>query len=150
VSALADIQISVKDMPDVDRKAKCALPIILSAVEHPEYPGIHGTCIAVRHGRHVAFITAAHVLGPRRTGEIRPTADGSKPANGRDPRPVRFYPAVASECNCRVRQLRGPHLSTWAWWRSRSSIAVTAATSPSAFPQSSTGRFEVMTVEARS
>jgi type I restriction enzyme M protein len=36
---------------------------------------------------------------PRRTGEIRPTADGSKPANGRDPRPVRFYPAAASACN---------------------------------------------------
>jgi REP element-mobilizing transposase RayT len=43
----------------------------------------------------------------------------------------------------RVRQLRGPHLSTWAWWRRRSSAAATAATSPSSFPQSSTGRFEV-------
>ena len=36
---------------------------------------------------------------PRWTGEIRPTADGSKPANGRDPRPVRFYPAASSFCN---------------------------------------------------
>lgn len=36
---------------------------------------------------------------PRWTGEIRPTADGSKPANGQDPGPVRFYPAVASACN---------------------------------------------------
>jgi hypothetical protein len=88
---------------------------------------------------------------PRWTGEIRPTADGSKPANGRDPRPVRFYPAASSFCNAwRVRQLRGPHLRTWAWCRTRSSAAVTAATSPSSFPQSSTGRFDVMSVEARS
>lgn len=49
-----------------------------------------------------------------------------------------------------VRQLRGPHLSTWAWWRRRSSIAETAAASPSSLPQSSTGRFEVMIVEQRS
>lgn len=88
---------------------------------------------------------------PRRTGEIRPTMDGSKPANGQDPRQVGFYPAAASGCNVgRVRQLRGPHLSTWAWCRRRSSMAATAATSPSSFPQSSTGRFEVMRVEARS
>jgi len=88
---------------------------------------------------------------PRRTGEIRPTMDGSRPANSQDPRPVRFYPAASSFCNvCRVRQLRGPHLRTWAWWRRRSSMAETAATSPSSFPQSSTGRLEVMRVEARS
>jgi hypothetical protein len=61
-SAPTDIQISVKDMPDVDRRAKCALPIIVSALDHPEYPGIHGTCIAVRHGAQTAFLTAAHVV----------------------------------------------------------------------------------------
>ncbi len=49
-----------------------------------------------------------------------------------------------------VRQLRGPHLRTWPWWRSRSSIELTAAVSPSSFPQSSTGRFEVSKVLARS
>jgi len=49
-----------------------------------------------------------------------------------------------------VRQLRGPHLRICPWWRRRSSIALTAATSPSSFPQSSTGRFEVSTVLARS
>src|ERR1035437_2696978 len=49
-----------------------------------------------------------------------------------------------------VLQLRGPHLSTWPWCRSRSSIAVTAALSPSSLPQSSTGRFEVISVLARS
>ena len=49
-----------------------------------------------------------------------------------------------------VRQLRGPHLSTCAWWRRRSRSAVTAAVSPRSFPQSSTGRFEVSSVDARS
>ena len=34
-----------------------------------------------------------------------------------------------------VRQLRGPRLSTWAWWSRRSSSAVTAAVSPSSLPQ---------------
>jgi len=49
-----------------------------------------------------------------------------------------------------VRQLRGPHLRTWAWWSKRSSSAVTAAVSPRSLPQSSTGRFDVRMVEARS
>ena len=49
-----------------------------------------------------------------------------------------------------VRHLRGPHLSTCAWCRSRSSNAVTAAVSPSSLPQSSTGRFDVSNVETRS
>src|SRR5262245_29858919 len=49
-----------------------------------------------------------------------------------------------------VRQLRGPHLRTWPWWRRRSSMAATAAASPSTLPQSSTGRFEVKSVLERS
>jgi hypothetical protein len=49
-----------------------------------------------------------------------------------------------------VRQLRGPHLRMCAWWRSRSRSAVTAAVSPRSLPQSSTGRFEVRSVLARS
>ena len=49
-----------------------------------------------------------------------------------------------------ARQLRGPHLSTWPWCSSRSSMAVTAALSPSSLPQSSTGRFDVISVLARS
>jgi hypothetical protein len=40
-----------------------------------------------------------------------------------------------------VRQLRGPHLSTWPWCSIRSSMLLTAATSLNSFPQSSTGRF---------
>jgi hypothetical protein len=49
-----------------------------------------------------------------------------------------------------VLQLRGPHLRIWPWWRRRSSMAVTAALSPSSFPQSSTGRFDVTNVLVRS
>ena len=49
-----------------------------------------------------------------------------------------------------VRQLRGPHLSTCPWCSNRSSMAETAALSPSNFPQSSTGRFDVSSVLARS
>jgi hypothetical protein len=49
-----------------------------------------------------------------------------------------------------VRQLRGPHLSTWPWCNSRSSMELTAAVSPSSLPQSSTGRLEVSRVLARS
>ena len=49
-----------------------------------------------------------------------------------------------------VRQLRGPHLSRCPWWSNRSSMAPTAAASPSSLPQSSTGRLEVSSVLARS
>src|SRR6266478_4567300 len=42
-----------------------------------------------------------------------------------------------------VRQLRRPHFNTCPGWSRRSSIALTAATSPNVLPQSSTGRFEV-------
>jgi len=49
-----------------------------------------------------------------------------------------------------VRQLLGPHLSTWPWCSRRSSMALTAATSASSFPQSSTGRLDVSSVLARS
>src|SRR5712692_5245119 len=42
-----------------------------------------------------------------------------------------------------VRQLLGPHLSTCAWCKIRSSSAVTAAVSPRSLPQSTTGRFDV-------
>jgi hypothetical protein len=63
------------------------------------------------------------------------------------------YIAAGQECKspCSfVRQLRGPHLRRWAWWSRRSSMAVTAAVSPSSLPQSSTGRLEVRSVETRS
>jgi transposase InsO family protein len=39
------------------------------------------------------------ILNPRWTGQIRPTADGARPANSQDPGPVRFCPAAASACN---------------------------------------------------
>lgn len=57
------------------------------------------------------------------------------------------HPAAAAVL---VRQLRGPHLSRCPWWSNRSSMAPTAAASPSSLPQSSTGRLEVSRVLARS
>ena len=42
-----------------------------------------------------------------------------------------------------VRQLRGPHFRTWAWYKRRSRSAVTAAVSLRSLPQSSTGRLDV-------
>jgi len=50
----------------------------------------------------------------------------------------------------RVRQLRGPQVSTCAWWSRRSRKAATAAVSPRSLPQSSTGRLDVSSVDARS
>jgi hypothetical protein len=62
-----------------------------------------------------------------------------------------FYPAAGSAGkSVFVRQLRGPHFSRCPWWRRRSSMALTAAASPSNLPQSSTGRLEVTSVLARS
>ena len=87
------------------------------------------------------------------------SADTSKPASrgrvktGQSLQDEPSYRGGRQSCKSTcsfVRQLRGPHLSTWAWWRSRSSIAETAAASPSSLPQSSTGRFEVRSVEQRS
>ena len=62
-----------------------------------------------------------------------------------------FFSALLFYCSAGnlVLQLRGPHLRIWPWWRRRSSMAVTAALSPSSLPQSSTGRLEVTNVLAR-
>ena len=46
-----------------------------------------------------------------------------------------------------MRQLLGPQVRTWAWWSRRSSRATTAAVSPRSLPQSSTGRFDVISVD---
>jgi len=63
-----------------------------------------------------------------------------KPANGCGPGRDPFYPAFSwSGKPNLVLQLRGPHFRMWPWWSRRSSMAVTAALSPSSLPQSSTG-----------
>ena len=61
-----------------------------------------------------------------------------------------FHRAQSDETAALVRQLLGPHLSTCPWCSKRSSIELTAAVSPSSLPQSSTGRFDVSSVLARS
>src|SRR5690606_38218912 len=91
---------------------------------------------------------------PRWTVENRPFVDRSKPAISRPAIETGELYCVAapvrkSACTL-VRQLLGPLLSTWAWCSSRSRSAVPAAVSPSSLPQSSTGRFDVSSVDARS
>lgn len=56
------MELSIRDMPEVDRAARCALPIIFTSLDHPEYPGIQGTCTALRYRDQVVFVTAAHVV----------------------------------------------------------------------------------------
>src|SRR4051794_16854642 len=87
---------------------------------------------------------------PRWTPQNRPWMDRSKPATRRASETGDFYPAATSWRKSGwtfVRQLLGPHLRMWAWCKSRSRSAVTAALSPSSLPQSSTGRFEVRIVD---
>ena len=96
-------------------------------------------------------MAAAHLGGHLKTGH-RSTLQNRPPRTWRARR-SEFYrrPALDRKSVCSlVRQLRGPHLSMCAWWRSRSRSAVTAAVSPRSFPQSSTGLFDVSSVDARS
>jgi hypothetical protein len=93
-------------------------------------------------------------LSPRWTGQNRQFVDRAKPAIVRRLTETGEFYRVASSVRksvwTLVRQLRGPHVKTWAWWSRRSSSAVTAAVSPSSLPQSSTGRLDVSKVDARS
>ena len=52
----------LRDMPQLQRAARCALPIIFTSLDDPEYPGTHGTCTALRFGDETVFVTAAHVM----------------------------------------------------------------------------------------
>ena len=91
---------------------------------------------------------------PRWTGENRPLIDTSKPATtGVATETGKFYFVASSGRKSVwtfVRQLRGPHFRTWAWCKRRSRSAVTAAVSLRSLPQSSTGRLDVRSVDARS
>src|SRR5947207_3491786 len=49
-------------MPQLQRAARCALPISFTSLDDPEYPGTHGTCTALRFGDETVFVTAAHVM----------------------------------------------------------------------------------------
>jgi hypothetical protein len=52
----------LRDNPELERATRCALPIIFTLLDHPEYPGIQGTCTALRLGGETIFVTAAHVV----------------------------------------------------------------------------------------
>src|SRR5207237_8236074 len=67
------VQLTIQDMPEVERAAKCALPIIFTSLDHHEYPGVHGTCTALRFGADSIFVTAAHAVANsdhRTIGEV--------------------------------------------------------------------------------
>ena len=109
--------------------------------------------LVLEFGRHPSTSVARFCQSPRWTVENRQFVDRAKPAISGAAETSEFYFVPSSGRKSvwtLVRQLRGPHLSTWAWCSSRSSSAVTAAVSPSSLPQSSTGRFEVRSVDARS
>ena len=99
-------------------------------------------------------IVVARGVIPRWTGENRPLIDTSKPATtGVATETGKFYFVASSGRKSVwtfVRQLRGPHFRTWAWCKRRSRSAVTAAVSLRSLPQSSTGRLDVRSVDARS
>src|SRR6266511_2451808 len=97
--------------------------------------------------RSYVYLLGGHFkTGHRSTPQIRPPR-----AYDRDRCKIYRAPAPGRKSAWTlVRQLRGPHLRTWAWCSSRSRSAVTAAVSPSSLPQSSTGRFDVRIVDARS
>jgi hypothetical protein len=52
----------LRDNPDLERATRCALPIIFTSLDHPEYPGIQGTCTALRDAGDAIFVAAAHVV----------------------------------------------------------------------------------------
>jgi hypothetical protein len=53
----------LRDMPLLQQAVSCALPIIFTSLDHPEYPGMRGTCTALRFSNETVFVTAAHVIG---------------------------------------------------------------------------------------
>jgi hypothetical protein len=56
------MQLSLEDLPSVDRALNCSLPVYMFSPDYPEYPGNSGTCFAVRYGGRVVLVTARHVI----------------------------------------------------------------------------------------
>src|SRR5207302_10031931 len=50
------------DMSRVLQAATCALPIMFVSEGLPDFPGVMGTCTALRYRNNVVFVTAAHVV----------------------------------------------------------------------------------------
>jgi len=107
---------------------------------NPSIPAGAKVYVAPMGGFETSVITSKAAMHDRvKTGHVGPSGTNL------------FYPAAGSAGkSVFVRQLRGPHFSRCPWCRRRSSMALTAAASPSNLPQSSTGRLEVTSVLARS
>ena len=114
---------------------------------------------ARRPGGNEVWIAGAEVSGgASRARSSRGGISRSPPHGaivGPEPNAALIFLAALAHDSCRslcsrVRQRFGPHVRTWAWWSSRSSSAPTAAASLRSFPQSSTGRLDVISVDADS
>ncbi len=51
-----------RDMTYVSQAATCALPVMFVSKETPGFPGVDGTCTALRYRNEIVFVTAAHVI----------------------------------------------------------------------------------------
>src|SRR4051812_13759536 len=61
--------LSIKEMPEVDALSKCSLPIVFTSRDAVDFPGIKGTCFAVRVNGRDLFVTARHVVPPEQISE---------------------------------------------------------------------------------
>ncbi len=59
---MEDVQLDARRIPELVKAARCALPIIFTSGDHPEFPGLRGSCTALRSGNATVFVTAAHVV----------------------------------------------------------------------------------------
>lgn len=51
-----------RDIPEADIIQRCAMPILYAESEHRDFPGVGGTCFAVRYRGRTRFLTAHHVV----------------------------------------------------------------------------------------
>jgi hypothetical protein len=62
LAAAGTVELSVRDLPTVNRALRCAMPVLLWDERHPEYPGAKGTAFAFRYKGVVALMSAEHVV----------------------------------------------------------------------------------------
>lgn len=119
----------LRDMPQLERAAKCALPIIFTSLDHPEYPGTQGTCTALRFGDETVFVTAAHVVGRNNERTAIEVALGFRGE------PVR----------CRIGKVLKPRAAE-EQFEAASDLAIMIPASPPAFVEGDSAPYELVRV----